>query len=149
MKIIIKQFLYTIWLCIWNFIPTTIGAFSWLICRFIGYETKFYKGAIVTIVKNKKFNAGLNLGLFIFISEGAENLLPHEWGHSIQGCILGPLWIFLVGIPSTVRFWYREFIRKYNYDKYKILPPYDSIWFEKTATLIGNKYSNINSNKNF
>ena len=34
-----------------------------------------------------------------------QRLLRHEYGHSIQSLILGPLYLFLVGIPSM--FWCR------------------------------------------
>ncbi len=45
---------------------------------------------------------------------------------------------FVVGIPSMIRYWYREL--KYN-RKGKVPPTsYDSIWFEGQATRIGVNY---------
>ena len=65
---------------------------------------------------NKK--AGCSLGLFIFvppeprfynsekynysIEELQERLMIHEFGHSIQSLILGPLYFIVVGVVSVV-----------------------------------------------
>ena len=55
----------------------------------------------------------------------------HEYGHTFQNAILGPFFIFIVAIPSAIRYWYREFSKKTQ-------PDYDAIWFEGSATEIGN-----------
>lgn len=41
---------------------------------------------------------------------------------------------FVVCIPSAARYWYREYIYRTNYEKYRQLPPYDAAWFEGQAT---------------
>ena len=46
----------------------------------------------------------------------------HEFGHSFQNAILGPFMIFLVSIPSAIRYWYQT-IRE---SKGKTNKPYDS-----------------------
>lgn len=74
---------------------------------------------------------GLSLGPFCFVSTSA--LLEHEFGHSIQNCWFGPFMLFIVMIPSAIRYWYREFNHITN-------PSYDAIWFEGQATKLGNKY---------
>lgn len=51
-----------------------------------GYKSYLYKGTIVTYM-NPRMGAGVNFGLFIFVSQGCDGLVPHEWGHSIQTCI--------------------------------------------------------------
>jgi Ca2+/Na+ antiporter len=48
---------------------------------------------------------GLCLGPFLFVNKFASNKLKqHEYGHSIQNLIFGPLFLFIVGIPSLCRF---------------------------------------------
>jgi hypothetical protein len=55
-------------------------------------------------------DGAVSLGLFVFYSDrdnafipvGAENV-DHEWGHSVQSRRLGPLYLPLVGVPSTLR----------------------------------------------
>ena len=38
--------------------------------------------------------------------------------------------IFIVMIPSAVRYWYREYIYRKDRERYYKLPDYDAIWFE-------------------
>lgn len=77
---------------------------------------------------------GVNLGVVIITDKQLNGAsLYHEHGHAIQNCYLGPLMIFLVAIPSTVRYWYYRIC----YCRGKSLPPYDSVWFEKQATDLG------------
>jgi len=61
----------------------------------------------------------------------------HEFGHSLQNLIFGPFTLFVVGLPSTFRYWYQRIMKK----KGKRFPSdwYDSIWFEGTATTWGEK----------
>ena len=87
---------------------------------------------------------GLSLGMFIFANPIYKDMLCHEHGHSFQNAVFGPFMIVLVGIPSVIRFWYREAI--YKCGNYKKLPDYDAIWFEGMATESGTKF--IKENKN-
>lgn len=78
---------------------------------------------------------GLELGIFFIApAEECEHLKEHEHGHGIQNIYLGFFTPFVVSIPSAVRFWVREI--KYNMGK-KNLPPYDSVWFEGSASASG------------
>jgi len=57
--------------------------------------------------------AAVSLGLFVlwtnednpYVPVGAENR-AHEYGHSIQSRWLGPLYLPVVGVPSTLRVFY-------------------------------------------
>ena len=62
----------------------------------------------------------------------------HELGHTFQNAILGPFFIFIVAIPSAIRYWYRRFSKKTK-------PEYDAIWFEGSATSIGEYVYNTDS----
>lgn len=92
-------------------------------------------GYVVRVGKNW---GGINFGPISFIQNTIftgwyEQTRRHEFGHSLQNLLFGPLQLFVVGIPSATRYWYQT-IRDY-----KGLPnkPYDSIWFEGTATKFG------------
>ena len=50
---------------------------------------------------------------------------------------LGIIYPFLIGIPSAIRYWYREL--KYYRKNKQPSTPYDSIWFEGQATRWGHK----------
>ena len=64
-----------------------------------------FKNAFITYIPGNW--GGLSLGLFIFIAEGksdgwTRNTRIHEYGHTIQCLLLGPLYWFVIGIPSAV-----------------------------------------------
>ena len=82
---------------------------------------------------------GLELGMF-FITESrdSDSVKWHEHGHAIQNCFWGPLMIFVITLPSAIRYWYREF----KFYRRGLTPPtmYSSIWFEKQADQLGRIY---------
>ena len=87
--------------------------------------------------------ASVSLGMFIFVNEG-ENPRPeavravvsHEYGHTIQSLLLGPLYLPLVGLPSFL--WCRRFTaRRASYAARGI--SYYSRYPEKQATRIGER----------
>lgn len=71
-----------------------------------------------------------------------ERIKQHEAGHGVQNIMFGPLMPFLVSIPSAIRYWHREYIYRTNRIKYRKLPSYYSIWFERDATDYGMIYFN-------
>lgn len=77
---------------------------------------------------------GLELGCFFICGENCQytQLMAHECGHGIQNTIWGPLFLFIIFLPSCIRYWYR-FLK---YERKGINPPtaYDDIWFEGQAT---------------
>lgn len=109
-------------------------------------------GLLVTGHKPKRFHyfihfevgkywGGLNAGAFIFTDTSpTRRIKSHECGHGLQNIMLGVFMPFVVGLPSAVRYWYREY--KINKGQGAQLPSYDSIWFEGWATRLGEKYFN-------
>ena len=90
--------LYVLCQCTWGLWQTLVGALVCLFCP--GCERTFHRGAVVTRWKREE---GLSLGLFIFVPEdGGERLLSHEYGHTLQSLLLGPLYLFVIGLPSVV-----------------------------------------------
>lgn len=67
-------------------------------------------GALVTFFeKNRvmKGNGAVSLGMFIFIpaawgEEYSRMTAVHEYGHTVQSMILGPLYLIAVGLPSLI-----------------------------------------------
>lgn len=62
---------------------------------------------------SEKFPGGISLGKYIIVNEkywednGDTEL--HEYGHSIQSMWLGPLYLFVIGIPSILwAAWWNE-----------------------------------------
>lgn len=50
----------------------------------------------------KKFPGGISLGNYVFIGTKKKDIIKHEYGHTIQSKLLGPLYLFIIGIPSIV-----------------------------------------------
>lgn len=48
---------------------------------------------------------GVSLGRFVYISDHflTHKVVMHEYGHSLQSRILGPLYLFVVGLPSITQ----------------------------------------------
>ena len=102
-----------------------------------GHRPKRF-GSCVLFEAGKNWGGG-SLGIFLFTCKNAtRRLREHEHGHSIQNCYYGPLMPFLVNIPSSARYWYRRALQAVHPDK--VLPPYDSVWFEAEATRLGGSY---------
>lgn len=61
----------------------------------------YYKGIIIYYTKDTVGN--VSLGDSIFISATASSrIVKHEWGHTRQSLILGPLYLIVIGIPSVI-----------------------------------------------
>jgi len=137
-----KIFIYRIWQCTWGILQTFLGAVVFL----THYRDKHfnYHGAIVTGWKAK---SSVSLGMFVFVTsdpyfaekfegqigvdELSTRLLVHEYGHTIQSLILGPLYLLLIGIPSTLWGFFGGKKRKER----KI--PYGAFVTEKWANSLG------------
>ena len=90
--------LYVLCQCTWGLLQTVVGAVLCLTCR--GCQRTFHRGAVVTQWRREE---GLSLGLFIFVpQDGGERLLSHEYGHTLQSLLLGPLYLLVIGLPSVI-----------------------------------------------
>ena len=105
-----------------------------------------YHGAVIT---EWNVNASVSLGLFVFIAqeepwfekykglmeveEVYSRLLVHEYGHTIQSLILGPLYLIVIGIPSTM--WAFLFEKKRKDEHI----PYGAFFTEKWANRLGER----------
>lgn len=132
-----KKILYWIISLTWGGLMTFIGLIIAFVLLLTGHKP--YKFGYTFYFKVGKSWGGLELGgLFITDSNPSLHTLCHEHGHGLQNLWWGPLFPFVIGIPSAIRYWYREI--KY-YRKGKVPPTtYDSIWFEGQASELGEKY---------
>lgn len=102
---------YRIWQCTWGLLQTLLGLIVFL-AHFKDKHFSFH-GAVITAWENK---ASVSLGMFVFVAEAPNyirrfkgrisaeelfrRLLVHEYGHTIQSLMLGPLYLIIIGIPS-------------------------------------------------
>lgn len=97
MKKILK-FLLDVILYIWQIPQNLIGLFVWILCS----------GSIPMVIENIKvrylnrFPGGISLGSIIMLGRLDIDSVKHEHGHQIQSMILGPLYLFVIGIPSII-----------------------------------------------
>lgn len=127
----------------WGFIMTFIGAIVVGSIKLYGFVTKkefkLKKHGYCYYLNVGKAWGGVELGMFFLTdSKDSSSVKWHEHGHATQNCIWGPLFPFVIALPSMFRYWYREF----KYNRKGITPPttYSSIWFEKQADQLGRIY---------
>lgn len=147
--------IYRLIQCTWGILQTLLGFFVFLIN--IKHEHFLYHGAIIT-----KWNKGssVSLGMFVFITkepyfyrryrdqyskeELFERLLVHEYGHTIQSLILGPLYLIIMGIPSALWAGVPYFHKKRKNEKIS----YFAFFTEKWANTLGEKVTKTKSMEN-
>lgn len=111
-----KTALYWLIQCVWGLPQTVLGAL--LLLMHHRDEHFFYHGALVTRWQGR---SSMSVGPFVFLTsdpffvdkfqgrytreELTGRLLVHEYGHTIQSMILGPLYLIIIGIPSTLWGW--------------------------------------------
>lgn len=88
---------------------------------------------------NEKWG-GISLGMFIVINgkkdeDWINTTKVHEYGHTIQSLILGPLYLFVIGIPSMI--WCNA--KKYNAMRKEKGVSYFDFYPEKWANYLGEK----------
>lgn len=132
--------------CTWGFVQTLLGLVLFLLN--IRRRHYFFHGSVVTVWGRK---ASISLGMFLFVTgvakkpkRGSEKLtdtadgelVVHEYGHTIQSLMLGPLYLIVIGIPSLL--WARlpVFVKKR-----KNGVPYAAFWTEKSANALGERVS--------
>lgn len=146
--------IYTIIQCTWGIIQTILGGILFLVN--IKNKHFIYYGSIVTVIDKP---SSLSLGMFVFVTsspmkdkriEGripddqlGQRLLVHEYGHTIQSLIFGPLYLIIIGIPSAL--WgFLPYFQK----KRKEGISYFSFFTEKSANYLGEKVTKEKSMEN-
>lgn len=109
---IIKRLFYTLLQCTWGIIQTLAGALMFLVL--IRRKHFIYRGCVATEWRRPQ---SASVGIFIFVSDKLEGrlldeVIIHEYGHTIQSIILGPLYFPVIGIPSAVWCMFPAFERK-------------------------------------
>ena len=99
----------------WELPQTLLGV---LVCSFVKLfdrEAKTFRAPSATLVtRTTLLGGGVSLGMFLFsfdyerrfgrkLVAAQQRMEAHELGHARQSCLLGPLYLFIVGVPSISR----------------------------------------------
>lgn len=130
MKKLLNILLYIV-IVIWTLPQTLTGLFVLLFCKLTYKPTEVKKYKDIFHV-SWKYWSGVSLGLFTFTNESAsDNIYAHEWGHTRQSLILGPLYLIIIGLPSII--WagcFDKYRKIYNVSYYSF---YTEKWADKAG----------------
>ncbi len=126
LKNTIKNILFYIVQWTWGLPVNIVGGIAYLICTKIlkRSHSKFGYANIVYLPWNA---GGLSMGLFIFMRDNHEkkewtyNTRIHEYGHTWQCLLLGPLYYIVIALPSVI--WcnfFAKYREKNNISYYKL-----------------------------
>lgn len=95
-----KKFLFRLWQWTWGFPQSLLGLIFRLV--YIKCPRTEYHGAVVT---HWPKGGSMGVGMYLFLGTNGDEarraqVLVHEFGHSVQSLILGPLFLPVMGIPS-------------------------------------------------
>ncbi len=124
----------------WGLPQTLVGAVYYLMN--IGCRHYSYNGAIVTEWKSK---SSLSLGMFLFVSDDpfcyypkhrqeyskedfSKMLMVHEYGHTIQSLIFGPLYLIAVGLPSIAWSFLPVYVKRREEENISYFSAYPERW---------------------
>lgn len=132
-----KRILFWVASFTWGLPMTLVGSIVAITLIITGHKPKRFHWFIYFEIGDNW--GGFELGCFFITNKNPSlHIMQHEAGHGIQNIIFGVFMPFVVSIPSLIRYWYREF--KFYKKGLKPTTDYDSIWFEKQATKLGQKY---------
>ncbi len=104
----LRSFLYVLLQWTWG-LPQNLAGLIWLLAYKKQRRARYF-GAIVTYYENRprlSRKGCFAVGMFIFI-DGAiqesqlKKILVHEYGHTIQSILFGPLFSLFIGLPSVL-----------------------------------------------
>ena len=114
-----KDFLINLILWTWC-LPQSLSGFFYYIYFRNGIKEKYkHNNILICSVDTENFR-GISLGKFIFLGNkhSKEDTLKHEYGHTLQNYIFGPIYFIVIGIPSVLQFLISKYIkdvRKQNF----------------------------------
>ena len=127
-----KRFLIILLQCTWGLPQTLTGLIVYTICRIRGCDRFLFGNAVCTEWHRRD---GVSLGLFIFCPKNGGIHL-HEYGHTRQSLLLGPLYLLAVSLPSLLWAGLPVF-EKMRREKHV---SYSRLWCEGWADRIGTGY---------
>ena len=115
----------------WCLPQNILGLFVFIFTKIQRAKSEPHRGAMVT---RWRYSSGVSLGQFIFVSKNAgEPTIKHEYGHTRQSMLLGPLYLLVIGLPSII--WagcFDNYRQKHNKSYYDF---YTESWADKLGSV--------------
>lgn len=138
----VKDILFYVVQWTWGLPVNLVGGIAYFICTKI-LKRKHSTFGYANIVYLPWKSGGLSMGLFIFMRDNHENkewtynTRIHEYGHTWQCLLLGPLYYIVIAIPSVI--WCNFFAgyrKKNNVSYYKLYcESWANNWGQKAAKM--------------
>ena len=138
-----KKILYIICQWTWGVVQNVIGVSVFLVL--LRNRHSVFRGAVVT---HWKHSYSMGCGMFIFLGNHGHSfnsaeknrkinydVLIHEYGHTVQSVILGPLFVPVIAIPSFI--W--ALLPCFSRLRLKKKLSYYWLYCEKWANILGDK----------
>lgn len=103
----------------WQLLQNLLGLVFLLWFKGKKIKSEWYRGAYILWIQDDKFS-GISLGMFIIINSNRINdsyIRDHEYGHTVQSKLFGPLYLLLVGLPSQIRNTYNSTVNVKKFTK--------------------------------
>lgn len=141
-KTSIKKFFFYLIQWTWGLPVNLVGGIGFLICTKIkGRRWQRFGYSYIVYLPWK--SGGLSLGLFIFVKDNHKskrwtyNTRIHEYGHTWQCLLLGPLYYVVIALPSMI--WcacFEGYRKKNNVSYYKLYcEKWANIWGQKATKM--------------
>ena len=125
-----------IFLFIWQILQNLVGMVMWLYFKMRGDVVKIDATKWSTAYKSDYMSGGISLGMFCFVdkySAKRKEDIAHELkGHTVDSRIMGPLYLFIIGLPSILN------------AAFDFTDCYFDFWCEKLA----NKHAGLTTDSN-
>lgn len=138
----LQNILFSIVQWTWGLPVNLVGGIAYFICTVI-LKRRHQKFGHARIVYLPWKSGGLSMGLFIFVKDNASteewtyNTRIHEYGHTWQCLLLGPLYYLVVALPSVI--WcncFAGYRKKNNVSYYKLYcEAWANAWGQKASGL--------------
>lgn len=100
---VVRLFLFYLVQFTWGLLGNIAG-FVLFLCQG-KLKREWYHGALVSYHTGNW--GGVSMGIFVFVNgnrdeEYIRGTRVHEYGHTVQNMLLGPLYLLVIGLPSIV-----------------------------------------------
>ncbi|MEO7175456.1 MAG: hypothetical protein ABIV51_06330 [Saprospiraceae bacterium] len=138
---IIGQIAFFILFFLWELPQNIAGAILYVIMLIRGTVINSERTLQRQFIQTKRL--GICLGYFVFWTTekygDTNRTRKHEYGHSIQSRLLGPLYLILVGIPSMARYLYAIYFESKTHRTWtKYYAGYPENWADRLGKITRN-----------